>query len=42
MTYMANLQHKNPCPEGHEIYNFGIPSLIIITTYIVCLNHAPE
>ena len=25
MTCMAMLQHKNPCPEGHEIYNFGRP-----------------
>ena len=20
---MATLKHKNPCPVGHEIYNFG-------------------
>ena len=20
---MAKLQHNNPCPGGHEIYNFG-------------------
>ena len=25
MTYMATPQHKNPCPRGHEIYNFGRP-----------------
>ena len=23
MTDMATPQHKNPCPEGHEMYNFG-------------------
>ena len=22
MTYMATSRHKNPCPGGHEIYNF--------------------
>ena len=27
MTYMAPPQHKNPCPGGHEIYNFGRPFL---------------
>ena len=27
MTYMAILWHKNPCPRGHEIYNFGRPFL---------------
>ena len=27
MTYMATPQHKNPCPGGHEIYNFGRPFL---------------
>ena len=25
MTYMATPQHKNPCPEDHEIDNFGRP-----------------
>ena len=25
MTYMATPQHKDPCPGGHEIYNFGGP-----------------
>ena len=24
---MATHQHKNPCPRGHEIYNFGRPIL---------------
>ena len=29
-------------PWGHEIYNFGRPSLININTiHLVCLNHAP-
>ena len=27
MTYMAIPQHKNHCPGGHEIYNFGRPFL---------------
>ena len=27
MTYMATPVHKNPCPRGHEIYNFGRPFL---------------
>ena len=27
MTYMAKLQHNNPCPVGHKIYNFGRPFL---------------
>ena len=27
MTYMAMPEHKKPCPEGHEIYNFGTPFL---------------
>ena len=31
MTYTATLLHKNPSLRGHEIYNFGRPSLIIIT-----------
>ena len=27
MTYMATLQHQNPCPGGCEIYNLGRPFL---------------
>ena len=27
MSYMATPLHKNPCPRGHEIYNFGRPFL---------------
>ena len=27
MTYMATPKHKNPYPDGHEIYNFGRPFL---------------
>ena len=23
MTYMTTPHHRNPCPSGHEIYNFG-------------------
>ena len=28
MTYMATPQQKNPCPEGHEIYNFVLLFLV--------------
>ena len=28
MTYMATPYHKNPCPRGHEIHNFGRPFLV--------------
>ena len=38
MIYMAMPQHKNPCPGGHEIYNFGGPFL---GHHLICLNHAP-
>ena len=27
MTYMVTPYHKNPCPGGHESYNFGRPFL---------------
>ena len=27
MTNMATPLNKNPCPGGHEIYNFGRPFL---------------
>ena len=30
ITYMATPEHKNSCPRGHEIYNFGRPFLVII------------
>ena len=41
MTYMATPLHKNPCPKGPEIYNFGRPFLGL-TTYLVCLINAWE
>ena len=25
MAYMAMPKHKNPCPRGHKMYNFGKP-----------------
>ena len=25
LSYMITLLHKNPCPRGHDIYNFGRP-----------------
>ena len=28
MTYIATLQHNNPCPGDHEIYKFGRPLLL--------------
>ena len=31
MTCMAMPLHKNPCPGGHEIYNFSRPFLVIIS-----------
>ena len=30
-------KHKNPCPGGHETYNFMDPSLDMITIPSVCL-----
>ena len=40
---MAIPEHKNPCPEGHEIYNFCRPFLELITgIYSVCLIYAQE
>ena len=27
MPYMVTPKHKNPCPVGHEIYNFSRPFL---------------
>ena len=27
ITYMATPYNKNPCPGGHETYNFGRPFL---------------
>ena len=45
MTYMATPYLENPCPLGHEIYNFGIPFLghqYYIHIYIVCLIYASE
>ena len=40
-TYDHTL-HKNRCPGGHKSYNFGRPSLVIITIYLVCLIYAWE
>ena len=37
MTYTATPQHKNPCPGGHEIYNFGSPFLCL-HNYILSLS----
>ena len=34
--------HKNPCPGGHEIYNFGRPFLgyhhLVLSLSEVCLG----
>ena len=42
MTHMATPQHKNPCPGGHEIYNFGRPFLrhdyYIFSLFDLCLG----
>ena len=42
VTYMATPQRKNPCPGGHEIYNFGRPFLsnhyVIFSLSELCLE----
>ena len=42
MTYMVTPSHKNPCPRGHEIYNFGRPflchHLYILSLFDLCLG----
>ena len=42
ITYMATPQHKNTCPGGHEIYNFGRHFLghhnYKLTLSILCLG----
>ena len=39
---MDTPQHKNPCPGGHEICNFGIPFLgdhnYILSLPVLCLG----
>ena len=43
MTYMATPSHKNPCPKGHEIYNFCRTfEFVIITIDSVSLIYAQE
>ena len=42
MTYMIMPKYQNPSPEGHEIYNLGESSLVIITIYLICLIYAWE
>ena len=42
MTYMAKSLHKNPCPRGHEISNFGRMLLGHHNYKLVCLIHARE
>ena len=37
MTYLAMPQHKNPCPWGHEIFNFG-RALLIHHYYILSFS----
>ena len=29
--------HKNPCPKGHEIYNYDKNALLTVSKYPVCL-----
>ena len=38
MTYMATPEHKNPCPRGHEMYNFG-RAFLVHHYYILGLFH---
>ena len=40
MTYMATLLYKNPAPGVMKFTILVDPSLIIITTYLVCLIYA--
>ena len=39
---MATPEHQNPCPGGHEIYNFGRPFLChhyyILSLFDQCLG----
>ena len=39
-------QHKNPCPGGHIIYNFGRPFLghhyYILSLSVLCLGRREE
>ena len=41
-TCMTTPQHKNPCPMGHELYNFGRLFLgihnYILSLYVLCLG----
>ena len=32
--------HKKPCPGSHESYNFGRPSQITCTIYLICLIYS--
>ena len=41
MTYMATSLNKNPCPRGHELYNFSKLSSVIISIHLVYMDHAP-
>ena len=42
MINMATSQDKNPCPGGHEIYNFGGPfrghHYYILSLFNLCLG----
>ena len=42
MTYMATLLFKNPAPGVMKLTILVDPSLITITTYLVCLIYAWE
>ena len=37
-TYMATPQHQNPCPGGHDSYNFGRPFLGHHYYYLLSLS----
>ena len=42
MTYMSTPLHKDPCPRGHEIYNFDKPFLghhnFAFSLSVICLR----
>ena len=42
MPYMATRQINNQSPGVKKFTIFVIPSLVIITIHLVCLNHVSE
>ena len=40
ITYMATPLHKNPCPGGNDIYNFGRP--LLYTLFVWTMSRSSE